>query len=82
MKLITKDAFTQTGNQVTEKLVTGRVAVFVEGDVVNPGRDANNALRTLDPESGYDIIWPIHKAGLDAKKITRTITARSAGMCL
>lgn len=69
-KLITQDAFTQTGNQVTEKLVTGRVAVFVEGDVVNPGRDANNALRTLDPESGYDIIWPIHKAGLDAKKIT------------
>lgn len=69
-KLITQDAFTQTGNQVTEKLVTGRVAVFVEGDVVNPGRDANNSLRAIDPESGYDIIWPIHKAGLDATKIT------------
>jgi putative aldouronate transport system substrate-binding protein len=69
-KLITQDAFTQTGNQVTEKLVTGRVAVYADGDVVNPGRDANNALRTVDPESGYDIIWPIHKAGLDPAKIT------------
>ncbi|QQZ59665.1 extracellular solute-binding protein [Paenibacillus sonchi] len=69
-KLITQDMFTQTGDQISEKLKTGRVAVYVDGDVVNPGRGADTALRTTDPDAGYDIIWPIHKAGLDATKIT------------
>ncbi|MBT2289764.1 extracellular solute-binding protein [Paenibacillus albidus] len=69
-KLISQDVFTQTSDQITEKLNTGRVAVFVDGDVANPGRGANSALRAADPEAGYDIIWPIHKAGLNAEKIT------------
>lgn len=69
-KLITQDLFTQTGDQISEKLKTGRVAVYVDGDVVNPGRGADAALRASDPEAGYDMIWPIHKAGLDPAKIT------------
>lgn len=69
-KLITQDVFTQTDDQLGEKLKTGRVAVYVDGDVVNPGRSANTALQELDPEGGYDIIWPIYKAGLDPQKIT------------
>ncbi|MEK3671585.1 MULTISPECIES: extracellular solute-binding protein [unclassified Paenibacillus] len=69
-KLISQDVFTQTGDQINEKLKTGRVAVYVDGDVVNPGRGADGALKATDPEAGYEIIWPIHKAGLDATKIT------------
>ncbi|WP_397386786.1 extracellular solute-binding protein [Paenibacillus sp. MMS20-IR301] len=69
-KLISQDVFTQTGDQINEKLKTGRVAVYVDGDVVNPGRGADGALKATDPEAGYEIIWPIHKAGLDAAKIT------------
>jgi putative aldouronate transport system substrate-binding protein len=69
-KLITQDLFTQTSDQLGEKLKTGRVAVYVDGDVVNPGGSATTALQQQDKEAGYDVIWPIHKAGLDAKKIT------------
>ena len=69
-KLITQDVFTQTGDQINEKLKTGRVAVYVDGDVVNPGRGADGALKATDPEASYEIIWPIHKMGLDHAKIT------------
>ncbi|ASA26139.1 ABC transporter substrate-binding protein [Paenibacillus donghaensis] len=69
-KLITQDVFTQTADQLSEKLNTGRVAVFVDGDVANPGAKANAMLQATDPEAGFDIIPPIHKAGLDPAKIT------------
>lgn len=68
-KLITQDALTQTDDMVKEKLKTGRVAVFASYDVANYGRDANNALQQTDPDAGYEVIWPIHKEGLDVKDI-------------
>lgn len=69
-RLITQDAFTQSNDQVVEKLNSGRVAVFVNGDVVNAGRVANQALQATDPEAGYEVIWPIGKAGVDIAKVT------------
>lgn len=67
-KLITQDAFTQTRDQVMEKVNTGRVAVYA-GNVAREGRTAAPALKEQDPDAGYEVIWPIHKEGLDADKI-------------
>lgn len=77
-KLITQDALTQTDDMVKEKLKTGRVAVYVAGDIANYGFQANMVLQQVDPEAGYDYIWPIHKTGLDATKI-KTASYSSLG---
>jgi len=69
--LTSKDAFTQTRDQVLEKLNNGKIAVFGAFDAVveGIGREANNILRAADPEAGYDVIWPFHKEGVDKNKV-------------
>ena len=68
-KLITQDALTQTVDQVTEKVMTGRVAVYASASATDTPQDAHNELIKDDPDAGYFMIWPIHKEGLDKDKI-------------
>ncbi|MGO4180326.1 extracellular solute-binding protein [Paenibacillus sp. MCAF9] len=68
-KLMTQDAFTQNGDQVSEKINTGRVAVYASPSPTQNGVRGDTILREKDPEAGYFMIWPIHKAGLDKNKI-------------
>jgi len=67
--LITQDALTQTNDQVKEKLNSGRVAVIVGTNTTNEGREGHNAWRTIDPEGGYKMIWPLHKANVNKDKV-------------
>lgn len=69
--LTSKDAFTQTRDQILEKLKNGKVAVFSAFDSVveGIGREANNYLQAADPEAGYDVIWPVHADGVDKNKV-------------
>lgn len=69
--LTSSDMFTQTRDQILEKLKTGKIAVFGAYDAVveGIGREANNLLSAKDPEDGYDVIWPVHKAGVDKNKV-------------
>ncbi|MEW9702166.1 extracellular solute-binding protein [Paenibacillus sp. SI8] len=69
--LLSKDMFTQTRDQVKEKLNTGKIAVFGAFDAVAEviGREANSKLKAVDPEDGYTAIWPVHKDGLDKNKV-------------
>lgn len=67
--LITQDAMTQTRDQVQEKLVSGRVAVYASGNPTVFAMEADVALRKKDPNDGYFMIWPIYKEGLDKNKI-------------
>ncbi|MEF7439207.1 extracellular solute-binding protein [Paenibacillus lautus] len=68
-KLISQDAFTQTEDQVLEKVMTGRVAVFAGSSPTTMAGDAQPELIKEDPDGGYFMIWPIHKPGLDKNKI-------------
>lgn len=68
-KLITQDAITQTRDQVKEKINNGRVAVYGDFETTVLGTEANSMLRAKDPEGGYTMIWPLHKAGVDPKKV-------------
>ncbi len=68
-KLITQDAMTQTMDQVKEKINTGKVAVVFTASTADLGRVGNNSLKAEDPEAGYDMIWPIHKEGVDKNKV-------------
>ncbi|WP_426448404.1 extracellular solute-binding protein [Paenibacillus sp. S-38] len=69
--LTSQDLFTQTRDQILEKLKTGKIAVFGAYDAVveGIGREANNLLKAKDPQDGYDVIWPIHKAGVSKDKV-------------
>jgi putative aldouronate transport system substrate-binding protein len=69
--LTSSDMFTQTRDQILEKLKTGKIAVFGAYDSVveGIGREANNLLKAKDPEDGYDVIWPVHKSGVDKNKV-------------
>ncbi|THF76899.1 extracellular solute-binding protein [Cohnella fermenti] len=69
--LTSSDMFTQTRDQILEKLKTGKIAVFGAYDSVveGIGREANNLLKAKDPEDGYLPIWPVHKAGVDRNKV-------------
>ncbi|WP_127532924.1 extracellular solute-binding protein [Paenibacillus kobensis] len=69
--LTSKDAFTQTRDQVKEKLMNGKIAVFAAYDatVEGLGRESNNNLKAKDPNDGYTVIWPVHKAGVDKNKV-------------
>ncbi|MVP02559.1 extracellular solute-binding protein [Paenibacillus lutrae] len=69
-KLMTQDALTQTVDQVREKLNTGRVAVYADVTAIEYASKADAELVKKDPNDGYFMIWPIHKAGLDKTKIT------------
>ncbi|RUS45920.1 extracellular solute-binding protein [Cohnella sp. AR92] len=69
--LTSDDMFTETRDQILEKLKTGKIAVFGAYDAVveGIGREANNLLKAKDPEDGYMPIWPVHKAGVDKNKV-------------
>ncbi|WP_239616230.1 extracellular solute-binding protein [Cohnella mopanensis] len=69
--LTSSDMFTQTRDQVLEKLKKGQIAVFGAYDAVveGIGREANNLLKAKDPEDGYEVIWPVHKSGVDKNKV-------------
>jgi len=69
--LTSQDTFTQTRDQILEKLKNGKIAVFGAYDSVveGIGREANNALQAKDPEAGYDVIWPFHAEGVDRNKV-------------
>ncbi|RIX52471.1 extracellular solute-binding protein [Paenibacillus nanensis] len=68
-KLMTQDAFTQTDDMVLEKLMTGRVAVYASANVTDKANKAHLELSKTNPEDGYFVTWPFHKAGLDKNKI-------------
>lgn len=68
-KLMTQDAMTQTRDQVQEKLMNGRVAVYTSSNPTLYAMQAHAALTQNDPDAGYFMIWPIHKEGLDKNKI-------------
>jgi len=69
-KLISQDMFTITDRgPVQEKLMSGRVAVFGSSDPMPFASAAHLSLSKEDPEAGYFMIWPFHKAGLDKNKI-------------
>lgn len=68
-KLITQDAFTQTDDNIKEKLMNNRVAVYASADVTNFANQANLHITSTNPEDGYFITWPFHKEGLDKNKI-------------
>ncbi|MCR2804326.1 extracellular solute-binding protein [Paenibacillus soyae] len=67
--LMTPDAMTQTEDQVSEKLMSGKVAVFASADPIRQVMKANAELRQANPEDGYVFIPPIYKEGLDPTKI-------------
>lgn len=68
-KLISQDAFTQTLEQVEQKIITGKIAVYAASSPTEYGAIGNSLLKEQDPEAGYIMVWPIHKAGLDKNKI-------------
>ncbi|MFC3790727.1 extracellular solute-binding protein [Paenibacillus sp. GCM10012307] len=67
-RLISQDAFTQTLDQIEEKVMQGRVAVFA-GASPFIAMNGHQELTKKDPDAGYFMIWPIHKQGLDKDKI-------------
>lgn len=68
-KLISQDAFTQNLEQVEQKIITGNAAVYAASSPTEYGAIGNSLLKEQDPEAGYIMVWPIHKAGLDKNKI-------------
>jgi putative aldouronate transport system substrate-binding protein len=68
-KLISQDSFTQKLEQVESKVVGGKVAVYVASSPTEFGSIGNSQLSAQDPEAGYIMVWPVHKAGLDKNKI-------------
>lgn len=68
-RLITQDALQQTQDAVKEKVNTGRVAVMIESNITTYGAEGHRALTGKNPDSGYEIIWPLRKAGLDKNKV-------------
>lgn len=68
-RLITQDAMTQTIDQVQERLLTGRTAVYASQSPTDRAMLAHTELTKQDPDAGYFVIWPIHKEGLDPNKI-------------
>ncbi|MRN54690.1 extracellular solute-binding protein [Paenibacillus monticola] len=68
-RLISQDAFTQKLEQVEQKIITGRAAVYAASSPTEFGAIGNSLLKAEDPEAGYIMVWPIHKEGLDKNKI-------------
>ncbi|WP_337098556.1 extracellular solute-binding protein [Paenibacillus sp. YIM B09110] len=68
-KLISQDTFTQKLEQVESKVVSGKVAMYVASSPTEFGAIGNSQLSAQDPEAGYIMVWPVHKAGLDKNKI-------------
>ncbi|MFF2889140.1 extracellular solute-binding protein [Paenibacillus sp. NPDC057967] len=68
-RLITQDALQQTQDAVKEKVNTSRVAVMIESNITTYGAEGHRALTASNPDSGYEIIWPIRKAGLNKDNV-------------
>ncbi|MNI20229.1 Lipoprotein LipO precursor [compost metagenome] len=68
-RLISQDAFTQTREQVEQKIITGKAAVYAASSPTEFGAIGNSLLEAEDPEAGYIMVWPVHKEGLDKNKI-------------
>ncbi|MFJ2043500.1 carbohydrate ABC transporter substrate-binding protein, CUT1 family [Paenibacillus sp. ov031] len=68
-KLVTQDAFTQKLEQVEQKVINGKVAIYVASSPTEFGSKGNNLLKAQDPDAGYIMVWPVHKAELDRNKI-------------
>ncbi|MFC4600714.1 extracellular solute-binding protein [Cohnella hongkongensis] len=67
--LMTQDAFTQTEEQIAEKLMSGRVAVFAGADPVKLAMPAHAELSRRNPGDGYFFVEPIYRSGLDRSRI-------------
>ncbi|MBB3111206.1 ABC-type glycerol-3-phosphate transport system substrate-binding protein [Paenibacillus phyllosphaerae] len=67
--LMTQDAMTQTEDQIKEKILSGRVAVYASVDPMKLAMQADQELSAKDPNDGYFFIMPIYKQGLDPAKI-------------
>ncbi|PAD75003.1 ABC transporter substrate-binding protein [Paenibacillus campinasensis] len=68
-RLMSQDTFTQKIEQVEQKIITGKVAVYVASSPTEFGSKGNSILSAEDPDAGYIMIWPVHKEGLDRNKI-------------
>ncbi len=68
-KLIAQDAMTQTYDQLKEKMKNGRVAVLASNNVTGTVNEIRATLKQVDPDADFEMIWPIHKEGLDKNKI-------------
>ncbi|MBW5446278.1 extracellular solute-binding protein [Cohnella sp. CFH 77786] len=68
-KLLTQDAFSQKLEQVEQKIVTGKIAVYAASSPTEFGSKGNAAMKANDPNAGYIMVWPVHKPGLDKNKI-------------
>jgi len=67
--LMTQDALTQSEQQVFDKLMNGKVAIFASVDPMKMAMMANAELSRLNPDDGYFFIDPIYKKGLDPSRI-------------
>ncbi|MDQ0112243.1 extracellular solute-binding protein [Paenibacillus harenae] len=63
--LVSQDFLTQSGEQATEKLNSGRIAVQTANSITSIGRAANNILQAKDPAAGYDFIPYLYADGVD-----------------
>ncbi|RED41345.1 extracellular solute-binding protein [Paenibacillus sp. VMFN-D1] len=68
-KLMAQDALTQTKDQILEKAYNGRFAIAAGASPTEYGSKGDVELKKKDPTSGYEMIWPVHKEGLDKNKI-------------
>jgi len=68
-KLMTQEAFSQTRDQVKEKILNGSVAVYASINATEFAKEGHALLSAQDPDAGYEMIWPIAKPGLDRNKI-------------
>ncbi|MBJ9990313.1 extracellular solute-binding protein [Paenibacillus sp. S28] len=68
-KLMAQDALTQTKDQILEKAYNGRIAIAAGASPTEYGSKGDVELKKKDPTSGYEMIWPVHKEGLDKNKI-------------
>ena len=68
-KLISQDALTKL-DQVKEKIITGRFAVYADNSPTETANLAHTTLKAEDPDAGLKMVWPIHKEGLNKENIT------------
>lgn len=68
-RLITQDALTQDRDMVTEKVASGRIAVYASASPTDLGKEGHAYLESQNPDDGYFFIEPIAKEGLDRNKI-------------
>ncbi|MEK0314366.1 ABC transporter substrate-binding protein [Cohnella sp. 56] len=67
--LMSQDAMTQTRDQIKEKILNGKVAVYACSNPTEFAPEGHEKLKEKDPNAGYFMIKPIAKPGLDRSKI-------------